>query len=57
MTACRRITPRARADLVAIARYTRDVWDVAKRDAYLGRLTARFDGSRETRSSDGRGRS
>lgn len=43
MTARYRVTPRARADLVAIARYTRDVWGMAKRDAYLRRLTARFD--------------
>lgn len=38
-----RITPRAYADLEAIARYTLAEWGAKQRDAYLGDLERRFE--------------
>jgi len=37
-----RITKRAKADLVAIGRYTEQVWGRKQRDKYLGELDACF---------------
>lgn len=37
-----RVTPRAYADLKAIARYTRATWGETQRDAYLADLERRF---------------
>lgn len=37
-----RITPRAKADLVSIGRYTERVWGRRQRDRYLGELDACF---------------
>ncbi len=42
MTARYRITPRAEADLIAIARYTRDAWGEAQQAVYLAQLEDRF---------------
>ena len=37
-----RITPEARDDLQAIARYTKQTWGSAQKNAYRDRLMARF---------------
>lgn len=37
-----RVTPRAHADLKAIARYTQANWGAGRRDAYLADLDRRF---------------
>jgi len=42
MSASYRVTPRAFADLAAIARYTVAVWDESQRDAYLEAIEQRF---------------
>ena len=42
MTARYRVTPRAKRDLVEIARYTLKTWGAERRDAYLGDLERRF---------------
>lgn len=36
------ITPRARADLISIGRYTQKNWGTSQRNAYLKSLDARF---------------
>ncbi len=38
-----RITPRARADLLSIGRYTESQWDKSRRNEYLKKLEVRFN--------------